>query len=650
MRWIGLVAGLFAIVGAIASPAAAQERAALVIGNGRYIHAAGLPNPANDARAVAATLREMGFAVVSGTDLDRSGMERALFDFLDKARAAKIALVFYAGHGLQVEGRNYLAPVDARLESARDLAFGMIELDKVLASLDEPGRANIVILDACRDNPLARSFASKARSGAVGAGLAAYTSLGTGTLIAFATAPDKVALDGEGANSPFTQGLIKHLRTPGLEVRQMLTRVRADVARATNDRQVPWDNSSLRGDVYLAGAASDAARLQQPQPPSEAERVWALTKDTTSQGVLDAFIARFPGTVFADLARARLAELRGRETPAQPSNAPPPSSSSTASQVAALPLSTPPSVAPTPIPGGAYPTRPVTMIVPFAPGGPTDMVGRLVGQKLGDALGQPIIIVNNTGAGGTIGAGVAAKAAADGHTLLLASSAVFSINPSLYQNLPYDPRGDFVPVGIIASSMQVLVATSKGVASISELIAQAKSKPGSLSYASSGLGTLSHLAGAQFAAVAAINVTHVPYRGTPVALNDLIAGQVNFMFADAASVLPLIKAGTVRAIAVAGPRRHPALPNVPTVAEAGFRGAEAVQSYGLVAPKNTPAAVIAKLNAALRNAIVDPSVRAKLVESGLEPLPGTPEDYSREIAQETTRWPRVIRDAGIKLN
>jgi uncharacterized caspase-like protein len=167
-----------------------------------------------------------------------------------------VALLFYAGHGLQVDGRNYLVPVDAKLETASDLNFGTVDLDRILASLEDPARANIVILDACRDNPLARSFAAKTRSAAVGAGLAAYTSLGTGTLIAFSTAPGKVAADGEGANSPFTQGLIKYLRTPGLEVRQMLTRVRNDVAKATGEKQVPWDNSSLRGDVYLAGLSS----------------------------------------------------------------------------------------------------------------------------------------------------------------------------------------------------------------------------------------------------------------------------------------------------------------------------------------------------------------------------------------------------------
>jgi hypothetical protein len=253
-----------------AADAQTEKRVALVIGNGKYTHAAALPNPANDARAVAQALGQIGFDVVQGTDLDRNGMEQRLREFLNRANSAQVALIFYAGHGLQVDGRNYLVPVDARLETQSDLNFGAIDLDRVLSSLDDPARANVIILDACRDNPLARNFAAKTRSAAVGAGLAAYTSLGTGTLISFSTAPGKVASDGTGINSPFTEHLVRHLRTPGLEVRQMLTRVRADVAAATGEKQVPWDNSSLRGDVYLAGRAAAAAPIA-PVMPSPAQ-------------------------------------------------------------------------------------------------------------------------------------------------------------------------------------------------------------------------------------------------------------------------------------------------------------------------------------------------------------------------------------------
>ena len=251
--------------------ALAGERVALVIGNSKYAHTSKLANPANDARAIADALEDIGFEVLSGIDLGHDTMRSKLQDFLNKASKARISLLFYAGHGIQVNGQNYLIPVDAKLSSASDLNFGTVELNRVLASLDDPTRANIIILDACRNNPMARSFASKTRSASVGTGLAGYTSLGTGSLIAFATAPGKVAADGLGKNSPFTMSLIKHLRTPGLEVRQMLTRVRNEVAKLTGDKQIPWDNSSLRGDVYLTGKIEADVTIRMVDPSKEYE-------------------------------------------------------------------------------------------------------------------------------------------------------------------------------------------------------------------------------------------------------------------------------------------------------------------------------------------------------------------------------------------
>ena len=268
--WLNHIVALMGLAlwscGALTSAAQAADRVALVIGNGAYQNANALPNPPRDAKAVATALTAIGFDVTQGQDLTRVDMERAVRTFLSKAANAKIALLFYAGHGMQVAGRNYLVPVDAKFESAADLNFEAVKLDDILDTFSDPMRANIVILDACRDNPLARSFAAKSRSVGVGSGLTT-PSVGTGTLIAFSTAPDHVALDGDGANSPFTQGLIKYLAVPGLEVRQMLTRVRADVVESTHDKQIPWDNSSLLGDVYLNGAGAPAQPpLAPPQP------------------------------------------------------------------------------------------------------------------------------------------------------------------------------------------------------------------------------------------------------------------------------------------------------------------------------------------------------------------------------------------------
>jgi uncharacterized caspase-like protein len=245
---------------AAADALAVGQRVALVIGNGAYANVKALPNPPNDARAIAKNLRDIGFTVSEGVDLDRAMMQKMTRDFLREAARAQIAVIYYAGHGLQIDGRNYLVPVDARLQAGGNLTEAMIDMDTILAGLDDQVRTNILIFDACRNNPMAPRTASAVpeRSIEAGSGLAApttpnsATTLGAGTLIAFATAPGQVALDGEGGNSPFSAALSRHIGTPGLEVQQMLTRVRAEVVGATRGKQVPWSNSSLLGEVYLA--------------------------------------------------------------------------------------------------------------------------------------------------------------------------------------------------------------------------------------------------------------------------------------------------------------------------------------------------------------------------------------------------------------
>ncbi len=254
---IGLVAGV-AIVLSMLAPGtrAAAERVALVIGNGAYQKAGVLANPSNDAGDIALALRNIGFDVVEGRDLDKRGMEDKIREFSRKLDNSKLALFFYAGHGLQVGGRNYLVPVDAALERPGDLNLEAIDVTLVLQQMEAERRVNLVFLDACRDNPLARSLARTlgTRSSSVGQGLASIQST-VGTMIAYATQPDNVALDGSGRNSPFTSALLKHIATPGLEISSLMRRVRTDVVTATRDRQVPWDHSSLMGDVVLVPAS-----------------------------------------------------------------------------------------------------------------------------------------------------------------------------------------------------------------------------------------------------------------------------------------------------------------------------------------------------------------------------------------------------------
>ncbi|WP_296524209.1 caspase domain-containing protein [Rhodoplanes sp.] len=262
-----------------APPSAPSRRIALVIGNGTYQQAPPLPNPPNDAADVASALRRLGFDVVEGINLDRRAMDDTLRAFGKKLDRADLALFFYAGHGLQVAGKNYLVPIDAKLERPGDLALDAVDIDVVLAQMEAEKRVNLVFLDACRDNPLARSLSRSlgTRSGTVGAGLASVQS-GVGTMIAYATQPNNVALDGEGRNSPFTTALLRHIPTPGVDIGTVMRRVRADVLAATRDKQIPWDHSSLVGDVILVPA--NAATAPAPTAATDAGRNTDLMRTT----------------------------------------------------------------------------------------------------------------------------------------------------------------------------------------------------------------------------------------------------------------------------------------------------------------------------------------------------------------------------------
>lgn len=329
MSWLRTVC-LFALLWS--SGAGAVERAALVIGNSAYLHAPELPNPRNDARDLAAVLQRIGFEVTLGLDLNRAGFDATLRAFAQKAADAATVVFFYAGHGLQVAGENYLVPVDARLERESDLLFEAVKFSFIMQILESRPRTNLVFLDACRDNPLAENLArslGRTRSTMIGRGLA-EVSAGAGTLVAYATDPGNVALDGEGENSPFTEALLRHIETPGLEVRSMLTRVRRDVYEATGGKQRPWDNSSLLREFYFVEMPVETAVAEpQPQPAPattpqtdpaaqardlgelERERIfWQGIQNSTHPGDFEVYLQLYPEGMFAPLARARLERLR----------------------------------------------------------------------------------------------------------------------------------------------------------------------------------------------------------------------------------------------------------------------------------------------------------------------------------------------------
>jgi len=294
-----------------------------------------------------------------------------------------------------------------------------------------------------------------------------------------------------------------------------------------------------------------------------------------------------------------------------------------------------------------YPNRPITLIVPYPAGGGNDVIARLVATKMSESLGQPIVIENRGGAGSTIGTRDVARSAPDGYTLLIATSSL-AINPSLYPDVAYDPKNDFAPIGLIATSPNfVLVNPAVPVHSAAELIALAKKEPGKLDFASTGIGTSTHLAAVLFAAMAEVKLNAVPYKGVAPALTDLLGGQVALMFCPMASVVGQVGAGSLRAIAVTGVKRSPLFPDLPTVAEAGLPGYVVELHYGLVAPAGTPGDVIAKLNGALNNALNDAGVRSRLAADGTETLPGTPGAYAADIASEEAKWGAIVKKAGV---
>jgi tripartite-type tricarboxylate transporter receptor subunit TctC len=296
-----------------------------------------------------------------------------------------------------------------------------------------------------------------------------------------------------------------------------------------------------------------------------------------------------------------------------------------------------------------YPTRPITLIVPYTPGGGNDAMARVVADKMSIVLGQQIVIENRGGAGGSIATRQVARAAPDGYTLGLGGTGTLAIDPTLYPNVGYDPRKDFAPVGLIATSaLIVLVNPAVPAKTLKEFIALAKAEPGKINFASAGSGSGIHLGTELLAYMAGIKMTHIPYKGSAPALTDLIGGHVALYFSSLPPAIGLVRDGKVRALAVTGPTRSKAFPDIPTVAEAALPGFEAVLHYGIVAPAGTPRPVIDKLNAAMRTALASPQVQARIDTDGAEPMASTPEQYAADIDREETKWSEIVRRSGAK--
>jgi len=296
-----------------------------------------------------------------------------------------------------------------------------------------------------------------------------------------------------------------------------------------------------------------------------------------------------------------------------------------------------------------WPEKPVRFVVGFTPGGPSDILARALGQKLADSWGQQVVIENRPGAGGNIAAELVAKSAPDGTTWLLGNNSILATNQSLYAKLAYDPVKDFAPVALVAIQPNILVVNpSVPASSVKELIALAKAKPGALNYASSGSGAAAHLAGELFKAMTGVEMVHVPYKGAQPALTDVIAGQAQLMFATSASVIPYIKAGRLRALAVTTSQRSGTVPELPTLSESGVPGFEAITWHGVVVPSATRGALVERLNADIVRVLRMRDLRERLESLGAELAPGTPQDFAEYIAREIPKWAKVVKDSGAR--
>ncbi len=300
---------------------------------------------------------------------------------------------------------------------------------------------------------------------------------------------------------------------------------------------------------------------------------------------------------------------------------------------------------------GEYPIRPVKLVVPFPPGGGADTLARTIMPKVERALGATIVIENKAGAGGNIGAEFVANAAPDGYTLLYGTNGTHAINASLYRSLRFDPVKDFAPVSRMTQIAAMLIVNPEfPVASVGELIRYAKANPGKINFASAGNGTTSHLAGELFKTMAGIDIVHVPYRGGALAVTDLMRGQVQMMIDVMPNAYPLSKDGRARGLAVSTLARYPGAPELPTIAESGVPGFEASAWDGIFAPAGTPAPIIAKLNAAIRQALDDPQVAEALRARGAQPVPSTPEELARHITASAEKWAHAVRASGAKVD
>lgn len=595
-----LFAAAFASSGALA-----QDRIALVIGNNRYTNLGAdkqLAKAVNDARAVGDALERIGFKVIRGENLDRQGMVDRVFTFTQQIKQGDIAVLFYAGHGVAISGGNYLLPSDVRPAApgeesrVRNMAIG--EADIVADIQDKKARVAVLLLDACRDNPfrqpgLLRSAGENAglTRGREGEGVFAVYSAGFGQ-----SALDSLGPNDKSENSVFTRVLVPALGRADAHLGDIVVDMREEVAKlasTVNHQQFPAYYDQTRGGrVYLAprSTVAPAASARPVAPPS-------------------APVAVVPPPPVAP----------------PPALAPPPVAATLPApvkppqQVAALSVDVNRDLNRTDARG--FPSKPITLIVPFAAGGGADVLARQIAAPLQRTLGQPVVVTNVGGAGGTIGTAQAARAAPDGHTLVLGNSTTHAGAAALYTKLDYDPERGFEPISLVAATpIVILMSANRPQKTLGEFIAFAKANAGRVKMVSLGQGTVADAACLSFNQINGLQPDTVSVQGTGPALAAILSGVGDYLCVPSAIATSLPNDKGARVLAVASHRRLAALPKVPTTAEAGLKDFTYYNWSGVFAPKGTPAPIVAKLSAAISSAMSDAEVAKSATASGHEVL------------------------------
>jgi tripartite-type tricarboxylate transporter receptor subunit TctC/uncharacterized caspase-like protein len=623
---------------------------ALLIGNAAYT--SGMPAltyPLQDIQVLEQSLKKLNFEVQVVRNADQKAMGRAIRDFGSSAREAQVALVYYSGHGMQARDENYLIPIGATIESEGDLDIEAIQLRALLRQIEDARpKTTVVVLDACRDNPVA----SRTKSGSKG--LSRVQNQPGNTLVVFAAQAGATATD----NGVFAKELATRIVEPNVGIRSVFDKVGQAVRQATGQRQSIQRDDQLSEDVVLLGgvAAPPLPRVQtiasQADPEEEA---WNATKAANTARAYDAYLEEYPRGRYASAARI----ARSGFASAAPIPAPAPTPVPQPVQPIAQPSPARPEpiggLTQTPSPSGqAAPDmrfpggRAISIVVPFAAGGATDILARAVAQELSGQLGAPVVIDNRGGAGGNVGAEFVSRAAPDGFTLMFHNTALASA-PGLYKAARH--LSEFETLGVAAEMPMLLVASPfVPINDAGELSRYLKSNPGKVTLGNAGIGSLSYLCGALLGESLGGQMTHVPYRGTASAVTELISGQLNLFCGEASFLDAHVASGKVKVIGLVSsvPSPMAATRGLPSL---GLRPDSQLSNWvGLYAPRGTPAGVVSRINTALKVAVQSSAFRQKLEPTGAVPVTDTrlqPSGHRQFLDAQSARLVAVVRAIGV---